>query len=154
MKLAVALAPSVLLAALLGACSGLREGGPNVITDGRDERFIAIAGAASGVISNWSSLGPRGIYDNMAPEVRVICSEEEFVEDLSDVDQRMVYLRLNSITLNDAGDVALASISIRTIEGDGDVDWVFKRDFGGGWSPIHVPGMERCRVEDVDVPEA
>jgi hypothetical protein len=152
-RLAVALAASVLLAAFLGACSGLSEGGPNVITDQRDRRVSAIAGAASGVISNWSSLGPQGIYNNMAPEVRVICSEEEFVQDLSDVDQRMVYLRLNSITLNDAGDVALANISIRTVDGDVEVDWLFKQDFGGGWRPIHVPGMNRCRVGDVDVPE-
>lgn len=109
--------------------------------DTDDPRRAQIGGVAEAAIGAYASAGPGTLFDYLSTEAVEQCSTDELVEALADEPVPTGFKQLKGVDFD--GDIAHATITIATKDGDEDVAWRYVEE-DGNWRISDMPGLENC----------
>jgi hypothetical protein len=139
-----AAAAAILIVFALSGCEYL-EGEPEPTLDPADPAAPRIGGIITAALSSYTTYGPETIYPLLAPEVALVCSQEEFVADMADAGEFGQLRMMKSIDYQGDG-TARVNLVIITTEGDVEQTWTMKLGLNNIWKILDVPGMSDCKV--------
>ncbi len=108
-----------------------------------DVQVGRIGGIAALATYAYSSAGPEGLYDYLAPEVTARCSKEQLNKALGSDPLPTGFRQIKDVSFS-GDNQAKGTVVLITKDGDKDAQWSFVREGHDTWRISQVPGLENC----------